>query len=410
MIYPSATHPSGMRVVLHPTSSEVVYLGIAIGVGARHEKRGQAGLAHFIEHMLFKGTPLRHAKQIINRLEEVGGELNAYTSKEEIILYSILPYRFRFRALQLMLDLMLRSTFPSKEISKEKTVIIDEINSYKDSPSELIWDDFENILFRKHPLGHSILGTEQSVSGFTQGMLQRFFAEHFKPYNMVLFAQGNIELVEIMQWLDLLIPHQPSIIPRPLIVPCPLMKVQDLPKRTIRHKDTYQRHVLIGGYGYSLFDPRRITLSLLVNILGGPSMSSRLNMSLRETHGLVYHIECNYTPYHETGLVSIYLGCVPKHMKKAILLVYNELQALQTSPISTAELERAKRQLYGQLMVSYDHAEQTFLSLGKSFLHHNTVDSPEELRERIKRITTEEVYTVAQEIFSPTNLIELIYK
>lgn len=410
MTYPFATHTSGLRIVLRPTASDVTYLGIAIGSGTRHEKRGQAGLAHFVEHMLFKGTRLRNARQIINRLEQVGGELNAYTTKEEIILYSILPSEYRFRALQLLLDLLLNSTFPIDEISKEKTVIIDEINSYKDAPSELIWDDFENILFRNHPLGHSILGTERSVSSFTRGMLQRFFTEHFKPSNMVLFVQGKANLEELLHWLDLLMPQRTytkhsSIVHASLNTP-----KSALPKRTIRHKDTYQRHVLIGGCGYSLFDPKRFALSLLVNILGGPNMNSRLNMSLRETLGLVYHVECNYTPYHDTGSVSIYLGCSTKHMQRAIKAVYDELELLNTTPISSIELEHAKRQLYGQLTISNDHAEQTFLSLGKHFLHYSSIEPHSELKQRIQHITPEEIHIVAQEIFSPNNLIELIYK
>lgn len=411
MSYLSTTLPSGLKVVYRPMPSPVLYMGIAIGVGTRHESRRYYGLAHFTEHMLFKGTKLRGSTQIIQRLEQVGGELNAYTSKEETILYGLVPRAYYYRTLQLMADIVCHSLFDATELAKEQTVVIDEIASYEDSPSDLIWDEFENILFRSHPLGHSILGTEASVGRITSEVERRFFAQHYRPSNMVVFVQGQIDYDTLVAHCRELLdrgasaPHQDasSAVALP---PLPL----SVPRQTVRIKDTHQCHVLIGGYGYSRYDKRRLALSILVNLLGGPGMSSRLNMSLRERSGLVYHVECSYTAYSDTGFVGIYLGCAPRNMRAAISLVEDELRRLVSAPLSPHEVEATKRQLKGQLIVAEDGPEQTFLSLGKTFLHHGKAYTLEETCARIDAVDAQGLFEVAQEIFAPERMYRLIYK
>lgn len=411
MSYLSTTLPSGLRVVYRHTPSPVLYMGIAIGVGTRHESRRYYGLAHFTEHMLFKGTKLRGSTQIIHRLEQIGGELNAYTSKEETILYGLVPRAYYYRTLQLMADIVQHSLFDPTELAKEQTVVIDEIASYEDSPSDLIWDEFENILFRSHPLGHSILGTEESVGRITSEVERHFFAQHYRPSNMVVFVQGEIDYDSLVTHCSLLLGGGASLItaPAPTMLPASPLPLS-VPRQTVRLKDTHQRHVLIGGYAYSRYDKRRLALSILVNLLGGPGMSSRLNMSLREHSGLVYHVECSYTAYSDTGFVGIYLGCAPRNMKAAISLVEGELHRLTTTPLSPREIEATKRQLKGQLIVAEDGPEQTFLSLGKTFLHHSKVYTLEETCARIDAVSAEELFEVAQEIFSPERMYRLIYK
>lgn len=403
------TLPSGLRLVHRYHASPVAYVGIAVGVGTRHEGRGQHGLAHFTEHMLFKGTTTHSAKEIILALEEVGGELNAYTSKEETILYALCPREYTERALKLMLDIVQHSIFAPEELSKEQTVVIDEIHSYEDSPSELIWDEFEDLIFRGHPLGHSILGTERSVASFTQAKERRFYAEHYRPERMAVFLQGDVETEPLEQLLAQAFEGRPSAAPqRYESVGASLLEVP--PRRVVRRRGTSQRHVLIGSTAYSLHDKRRLGLSLLVNILGGPGMSSRLNMSLREERGYVYQIDCSYTAYSDTGLMAIAFGCAPQHEEEAIALVMAELHRMSREPLTKAELLAAKRQLKGQLTVASDAYESYFLSLGKAYLHYDRVEEREELMKRIDALRVEDLAAIAHEVFAPERQSTLIYR
>lgn len=405
--YKTQSLDNGLRIVHKQTDSTVAYIGLAVGVGTRYERRGEQGLAHFTEHMLFKGTPLRQATQIIQRLEAVGGELNAYTSKEETIVYAIVPQAYYYRALQLIGDIVQYSHFALDELTKEQTVVIDEINSYHDSPSELIWDEFEDLLFHRHALGHNILGTERSIRGITRDKQLAFFERHYRADNMVLFVQGNIDFDRLCAQAEALFVKGTG---RTLSTTPSLPPVALEPRRIVRRKSTHQRHILVGSYGYSMYDKGRLGLSLLTNLLGGAGMSSRLNMSLRERHGLVYHVECSYTAYSDSGLVGIYLGCSPSHQELALRLVDEELQRISTTPLSDSELEAAKRQLKGQLIVSGDAHEQTFLSMGKHYLHHGRVDSPEEICVRIDALTSEELFAIASEVFAPERMFKLIYQ
>ncbi|MDO4692387.1 MAG: pitrilysin family protein [Porphyromonadaceae bacterium] len=409
MSYQTHTLPSGLRIIHKYIDAPVSYLGFGIGVGTRDESHLEHGIAHFMEHMLFKGTPRRSSMEIIELIEGVGGELNAYTSKEETMLYAVFPNEYVERALELLCDIVQNSHFPDEELRKEQTVVLDEISSYEDSPSDLIFDEFENMLFRGHALGHNILGTEKSVSRFNSARLKRFFSRYYQPSNMILFSQGAIDFALLIslasQYLGGASEAKYSFI-KPdastIFTPNPV-------RRQLRRRDTHQRHVLIGGYAYPRHDSRRLAVSVLVNLLGGPSLNSRLNLALRERTGFVYHVECSYTAYADTGMISIYFGCAPGNMEQAIDLVEEELRRLIASPLTEEELEATKRQLKGQLMVSHDNRETTFMSMGKNYLHHGRVDDLPELIGRVDAVSADQLHEVARDLLDPSKLHRLIY-
>ena len=369
--YFSQVLSNGLRIVHLPSTSPVSYCGFAINAGTRDEEAHEFGLAHFVEHMLFKGTEKRKSWHILNRMENVGGELNAYTTKEETFVYSIFMEEHYRRAFELLVDLVFHSQFPEQEIEKEVDVILDEISSYEDSPSELIFDEFENLLFDGHALGHNILGNEQSLLTFNTESGTSFIQRFYAPENMVFFSMGRIPFKKIVQMAETMLSGITfSMATRNRIAPLDILPVT----RQVQ-KDTHQAHVLIGGRAYSMHNEKRLSLFLLNNLLGGPGMNSRLNVSLREKHGLVYNVESNVTSYTDTGVVSIYFGTDPKNKEKAIRLVHKELTKLRDVKLSTSQLTAAKKQLIGQLGVSGDNCEGLFLGLGKSFLHYNRYDT-----------------------------------
>ncbi len=406
MQYYTHTLCNGLRVIHLPSDSPVSYCGFAINAGTRDEKDGEYGLAHFVEHMLFKGTEKRKSWHILNRMENVGGELNAYTTKEDTFVYSIFMEEHYERAFELLTDLIFYSIFPDNEIDKEIDVILDEINSYKDSPSELIFDEFENILFNGHSLGHNILGDETSLMQFTSESARSFIKRNYVPANMVFFSMGRIKMERIIRFAEKYIGS--------LALPLPAngRKAPEhiLPCAKVIHKDTHQTHVLIGGKSYSMYDDKRIPLFLLNNLLGGPGMNSRLNISLRERNGLVYQVESNVTSYTDTGFAAIYFGTDPKNKKKALGLVYKELNRLCVEKLTTLQLNAVKKQVMGQLGISGDNKEGLFLGLGKTFLHHNRYDTLPELFQKIENITAEDIINVANEVFSADSLFSLIYE
>lgn len=396
---------NGLRMIHMPTQSPVAYCGFAINSGARDEADNEHGLAHFVEHMIFKGTEHHKANYILNRMETVGGELNAYTTKEETFIYSIFLKEHFFRAFDLLADLMFYSSFPELQIEKETDVIMDEINSYEDSPSELIFDDFENILFRGHPLGHNILGEKRFLEQFTSETGKSFMNRYYIPRNMVFFSMGNVSFTKIVVWAEQLLANINS--------PQPIQR-REAPANIIAshncwHKDTHQAHVMIGSRGYSMFDDRRIPLFLLNNILGGPGMNNRLNVSLRENNGLVYSVESNITSYTDTGLFCIYFGTDPKNKDKAMKLVNKEIERFCNSKLSSRQLSAAKKQAVGQLGVSTDNCEGLFLNMGKSFLHYNRFDSMDDIFDQIQSITSDEISNIANDIFSQDKLFILAY-
>lgn len=406
MSYLSHVLSNGLRIVHLPTDSPVSYCGYAINAGTRDEEPGEFGLAHFVEHMLFKGTRKRKSWHILNRMENVGGELNAYTTKEETFVYSIFMEEHYGRAFELLTDLVFGSQFPTAEIEKEVDVILDEINSYKDSPSELIYDEFENYLFNGHSLGHNILGDEEALLSFDSASGQSFIQRFYVPSNMVFFSMGRKPFKRIIQLAEAALEGYSF---------ASLSQVRKAPESICsfsrrEKQDTHQTHVLIGGKAYDMYSPKRIPLFLLNNIIGGPGMNNRLNVSLREKNGLVYTVDAGITNYTDTGMASIYFGTDPKNAQKALSLVYKELKKIRETKLSCSQLAAAKKQMIGQLSVSGDNKEGLFLGLGKSFLHYNRYDTLAEAIDKIEKITAEQLLEVANEVFAEENLSTLIYE
>ena len=406
------TLPCGLRIIasVEPEAA-VSYVGIGVRVGARDEGLRWHGLAHSIEHMLFKGTRLRSATQLIERMESVGAELNAYTTKEETMLYSIAPSRYAVRSLHTLLDIATHSIFPQEEWAKEQEVILDEIHSYEDSPSELIFDEFEDQVFRPHSLGHAILGTEASVGRITVEAQRSFYRRYYRPERMVLFARGVLDMESLIAAAERIFVGgaEPLLLEAGALPALPLAKMKEA-RRVVRRRDTAQSHVLLGCAAYSLYDSRRLALSLLANILGGSGMNARLNMRLREERGLVYHVECNYTPYTDAGLFAIYFGSSHRAEAEAIELVYAELERLVAEGLTPRALEQALRQTQGQLILAAEQKEQHFLSMGKSFLHTGRFESDEELQQRLSKLTPALLHEVAVALFDRSAFHELIYR
>jgi len=404
MEYYSHTLSNGLRIVHKPVSGNVSYCGFFINAGTRDEREDEHGMAHFVEHMLFKGTKKRRSHYIINRMELVGGELNAYTNKEETVIYSIFLEQHFSRALELLTDITFHSVFPQHEIEKEIDVVVDEIHSYEDSPSELIFDEFENLLFRNSEIGHNILGTPDSIQNFdTKGILS-FTERHYVPSNIVFFSYGRTDFKKIVRLAEKYITETsvgynnrrtvPSVIPS--------VKVTEV-------KNTSQIHALIGCRAYSLFDTKRRVLHLLSNLLGGPGMNSRLNLSLRERSGLVYNVESSYTPYTDTGMFSIYYGCDKKHAERCMGLVNKEIKRLRNEKMSVTQLTAVKKQFFGQIGVMNDNNENVALALGKNFMHYNHFNSLEEVYNDMEAVTSDQIMDVANEILEESRLFSLLY-
>ncbi|WP_296956208.1 pitrilysin family protein [Porphyromonas sp. oral taxon 278] len=409
--YQTSTLASGLRIILaEEPQATVSYLGLGVRVGSRDESLRFHGLSHSIEHMLFKGTRLRSAPQLIERMEAVGAELNAFTTKEETMLYAVCPSVYARRSLSVLLDIARHSRFPEEEWAKEQEVILDEIHSYEDSPSELISDEFEDQVFRPHPLGHAILGTEASVGRITTAHQRRFYQRHYRPERMVLFAQGAVSMELLEEYASRAFPEEAKEGEGKNEGTGSSPSYRTEARHVVRRRGTAQSHVLMGCPAFDLYDKRRLGLSLLANILGGNGMNARLNMELREKRGLVYHVECSYTPYTDSGLFSIYFGSSHRAEAEAMELVYRELERLAKEPLTETELTAALRQTRGQLLVASDNKEQHFLTMGKSFLHTGRFDTDEELSERLSTLTPEGLYETARELFQRANFHTLIYR
>lgn len=396
---------NGIRGVFIPYSaSDVVHFAFTVGAGTRDELPDEQGMAHYIEHCLFKGTKKRKAFHIISRLDAVGGELNAYTTKEETCIYASFDKRFTERAIELISDIVFHSVFPEKEIEREKTVIIDEIQSYQDSPAERIFDDFEETLFSGNPLGHNILGTEESVSGFSRKSVEKFMERNYIPEKMTLSISGNVTYEAVQKWMQKYFAVNKRSKQSGTRIK-PVVKKFNLTKSY----DTYQDHFVLGGKSYSLKSTRRPAFILLNNILGGNAMNSRLNIALRERNGFAYNVESSYSPYIDTGLFTIYFGTDHKNLERCERLVHKEIQHFREKKLSTRQLHMAKTQLKGQLAVNEENRINVVLSYGKSLLVFDRVYSTQEIHERIDKITAESVQDVANELFHPKNLNQLIY-
>lgn len=405
MNYNTHTLSNGLRIIHAPSLTKVAYCGFAVDAGTRDEKEDEQGMAHFVEHLIFKGTRKRKAWHILNRMENVGGDLNAYTNKEETVVYSAFLTEHFSRALELLTDIVFHSTFPQHEINKEVEVIIDEIQSYEDTPSELIFDDFEDLIFKGHPLGRNILGNPEQLKNFTSADALSFISRYYEPTNMVLFVQANMDFKKVVKQAEKILADIPFAETNNFRTPPPLY----VPANLELNKDTHQAHVMIGSRGYNAYDNKRTALYLLNNMLGGPGMNSRLNVSLRERRGLVYNVESNLTSYTDTGAFCIYFGTDLKDVDLCMRLTYKELKKLRDSKLTTSQLMAAKKQLIGQIGVASDNFENNALDMGKSFLHYNKFESPESVFHRIESLTSEQLLEVANEMFAEERLSTLIY-
>ena len=410
MKYNTATLPNGLRIIHLPSTSQVVYCGFGINAGTRNELPGEEGVAHFCEHTTFKGTERRRALTIINCLETLGGELNAFTNKEDTVYYAAILKEHFPKAVDLLSDIVFHSQYPQTEIDKEIEVICDEIESYNDSPAELIYDLFENRIFNGHPLGHNILGDAEQLRTYKSETAKSFTQRFYTPRNAVFFAYGDINFNSLVTMLKKATKgfgeQNPIIGDADIVAPLPVYT----PLTRCIDKGTHQAHVMIGNRAYSVHDERRIALYLLNNILGGPGMNARLNLSLRERNGLVYTVESTMVSYSDTGVWCTYFGCDPHDVKRCLRLVNKELQRVMEKPLTTSQLNAAKRQIKGQLGVACDNRESFALDFGKSFLHYGWEKDITDLFKRIDILTADNIQQVAREIFAPELLTTLIIK
>ena len=406
--------PNGVQIVHRKTLSPVVYVGLMIGAGTRHEQPNENGMAHYIEHCLFKGTEHYTARQIINHIEGIGGEINAYTTKEETTFYAA-TLRNHFRTtLHLLADMVLRPTFCKKETDKEVTVILDEIESYNDSPSELIYDDFENMIFEGSSLAMPILGTKKTLRLISKSpdIALNWMKMHYCPERMVLFVLGNVSTQQVI-----------SAAEKELLASSPYRPIASSPithseasyspspiaySRTYK-RHTHQTHIMLGSHTYPIGHPKQLTMYLLNNILGGGSMSSRLYLSLREKHGLVYNIDSQAVPLSDTGYWNIYLACEPQHKDQCLELCHKELQTLREVRLTSSQLQRALRQLEGQMAISAENQENNALAMAKQMLYHRQAPAWQETFAKVQKITPDQLQDVANEIFAPEKVYTLFY-
>lgn len=400
------TLDNGLRLVHHRIPGIVAHCGLIINTGSRDETDQEHGIVHFIEHMLFKGTKKRKAFHILSRLEDVGGELNAYTTKEETAVHASFLKDDYERAMELISDVTFNSSFPEKEIGKEKDVVIEEINSYLDNPAELIFDDFEELVFLNQPIGRNILGTQESVRSFTREKLSDFFAGNYSASQMVFCSVGNISDEKVLKLFKTYF----SAPAGHMNAPRKLRNWTYKPAYVTKEMDTYQNHCIIGNLAYDLKDKRRMGMFILNNLLGGQGMNSRLNMSLREKNGLAYNIESSYSPYFDTGLFSIYFGTDRQHLTRSISITMAELKKLRESKLGTIQLSKAKNQIKGYLARGYENHESLMLSLGKSLQIFDRIDTIEDICSKIDEVSPSELLETANEIFEPSKLSTLIYR
>lgn len=425
MNYNTYTLANGLRIIHLPSAQPVVYCGYAVGAGTRDEELGrEEGMAHFCEHITFKGTERRSSMQILGHLESVGGDLNAFTNKEETVYHAAVLKENIDRAVDLLTDIVFHSTYPQAEIDKEVEVIVDEIESYNDSPAELVYDLFENAVFGGHPLGHNILGTAEKLRRYTTADALRFTRRYYRPENSVFFAYGDVDFRKLVRLLERananvaavsLPPQQQALCDESagccggkdtaaaVLLPYVAQHIE-------HHMDTHLAHVMLGTRAYDVHDERRIALYLLNNILGGPGMTARLNVSLRERNALVYTVESMAQSYSDTGLWAVYFGCDPKNVKRCLRLIRRELDKVMQRPLSDAQLRAAKRQIRGQIGIACDSRESFALDFAKSYLHYGWKKDVTALCERIDALTAADLQRVAQDLFAEERLTMLVIK
>ena len=397
---------NGIRIIHQETKSPVSHFGVLINTGSRDEEANEQGIAHFIEHVIFKGTQKRRAFHILNRIEDVGGELNAYTTKEETAVYATFLSEYYQRSMELISDILINSTFPAKELEREKEVVIEEINSYKDNPSELIFDEFEEILFDGHPIARNILGTPELLKTFSKESILKFMDENYHTDQIVLSSVGNISMSKFIHLAEKFF----GAIPEKIRTKERSNRYNYQPERRVVQKDTFQAHCIIGNIAPSIFSSNRMSMILLNNILGGSSMNSRLNMVLRERNGMAYNVESSYTGYFDTGEFSVYFGTDKENIDRALRLVNKEFRKIKEQPMGILQMSRAKKQLIGQLAISTENREDLMLSIGKSLLFFNRVDTLETIFRKIEQIDPKEILAIANELFDDSQSSILIYQ
>ena len=407
--------PNGVKIVHRQTPSPVAYVGVMVGAGTRDELPEENGMAHYIEHCVFKGTAHHSARQIIHAIEGIGGEINAYTTKEETTFYAAILCEHVQLTLHLIAEMILQPTFKKEETDKERMVILDEIESYNDSPSELIYDDFENLVFSGTSLEMPILGTKKTLRHISSkpDFPLNWMKTHYTPDRMVVFCQGNIKPEKIFRLAEKEFSGVTSRNPREIPAKYPRNTrengLENEHERSFK-KHTHQVHAMLGGKAYPIGHEDQLTMFLLNNILGGGSLNSRLNLSLREAKGLVYTIESTYTPLSDTGYWCVYWACDPEDFPLCRELVENELNKFRTHPMTESGLKHSMEQLRGQLAISAQNQENSALAMAKSVLYRGEAPNWQEVMTRIEQTTPEQLLKVAQEIFKPENAFILTYK
>lgn len=401
---------NGVQIVHRTTHSPVVYVGLMVGAGTRHEAPNENGMAHYIEHCVFKGTQHYTARQLINQIEGIGGEINAYTTKEETTFYSA-TLRQHFRStLHLLADMVLHPTFNKKETDKEVAVILDEIESYNDSPSELIYDDFENLVFEGSSLAMPILGTKKTLKHISKSpdIALDWMKKHYRPERIVLFVLGDVSPQQVLKSAERELSSLNSSSCEEALTP-PFRERTDVGISRTYRRHTHQTHIMLGSYAYPIGHPKQLTMYLLNNILGGGSMSSRLYLSLREKYGLVYNIDSQAVPLSDTGYWNIYLACEPQHKDQCLELCHKELKQLRDTTLTSSQMQRALRQLEGQMAIAAENQENNALAMAKQMLYHHHAPEWQETFARIQTITSTQLQDVANEVFAPEKIYTLQY-
>lgn len=405
MEYQTFSFSNGIRLIHHQAATRAAHLGIFINAGSRDESINEQGMAHFIEHTLFKGTKHRNANQVISRLEDVGGDLDAYTTKEETCIYATFLEEDYERALELLCDIVFNPIFPASELEKEKLIVLDEINSYKDNPSELIFDDYDALIFKNHSLGKNILGKASVLKNFKKTDILKFIKNNYASDEMVISSVGNISFESLKKLTAKYISHVKINKRKTVREKCRIAK----PSFKIIEKKTFQAHCVMGNVAYNVYDKNRIGLVLLNNILAGNNMNSRLNMVLREKYGYAYNVESTYTPYTDTGLLTIYFGTDKQNLNKCIELTKAELKKLCDRKLTGLQLANSKKQIIGQITISSESNSNLMITLAKSYLLYNKVESLIELYKKIEKISATDLIGIANEVLDQDKITTLIY-
>ena len=399
------TLKNGIRLIHQQTDSPVGHLGVLINAGSRDEAEDEHGLAHFIEHSVFKGTKKRRAYHVLSRIEDVGGELNAYTTKEETTLYSTFLNQDYERAAELLSDILFNSVYPQKEINREKEVIAEEINSYKDSPSDLIFDEFEELVFDGHPIARNILGTSENINKFNRNSILGFIEKNYHTDQMVISSVGKLKFEKLVRYAEKYF----GSVETKLRINDRIPFENYIPGTRTEVKDTFQTHCVLGNIAYDIKHPSRVVMVLLNNIIGGPAMNSRLNLALRERKGMAYNIESGYTAYTDTGLFNVYFGTDKENFDKALSLIKKEFKLLRDTKLGGVQLSKVKKQLLGQIAISTESHDDLMLAIGKSYLLYNKVDTMEEVFRKIEAISAADLLEVANIVLDESQMSTLVY-